>query len=110
MHCVHTGSDAQPDGARPYLPATCAPDQPSGLRSLFIDRKYSADLADAHDCIMVRIQTDRPNTSLRREEMRPNGELPSDFKQASSAARASKKCPSRGSLSSAPFMPAENRN
>jgi hypothetical protein len=23
--------------------------------------------ADAHDCIMVRIQTDRPNTSVRRE-------------------------------------------
>src|SRR4029077_1290502 len=27
--------------------------------------------ADAHDCIMVRIQTDLPNTSVRREEMHP---------------------------------------
>jgi hypothetical protein len=34
--------------------------------------------ADAHDCIMVRIQTDLPDTSLRREKMRRNGELPSD--------------------------------
>src|ERR1700720_5055805 len=33
--------------------------------------------ADAHDCIMVRIQTDLPNTSVRREDA-PNGELPSD--------------------------------
>src|SRR6202035_3879292 len=34
--------------------------------------------ADAHDCIMVRIQTDLPNTSLRRKDA-PNGELPSDY-------------------------------
>src|SRR2546421_3223441 len=33
--------------------------------------------ADAHDCIMVRIQTDLPHTSVRREDA-PNGELPSD--------------------------------
>jgi hypothetical protein len=33
--------------------------------------------ADAHDCIMVRIQTDLPDTSVRREDA-PNGELPSD--------------------------------
>ena len=33
--------------------------------------------ADAHDCIMVRIQTDLPNTSVRREDA-PNGELPLD--------------------------------
>src|ERR1700730_3017988 len=33
--------------------------------------------ADAHDFIMVRIQTDLPNTSVRREDA-PNGELPSD--------------------------------
>ena len=33
--------------------------------------------ADAHDCIMVRIQTDLPYTSLSREDA-PNGELPSD--------------------------------
>ena len=37
--------------------------------------------ADAHDCIMVRIQTDRPNTSVRREIRAPNGELPSDPQQ-----------------------------
>ena len=33
--------------------------------------------ADAHDCIMVRIQTDLPDTSLRREDA-PQCELPSD--------------------------------
>src|ERR1700726_835303 len=33
--------------------------------------------ADAHDCIMVRIQTDLPDTSLWREDA-PQGELPSD--------------------------------
>src|ERR1700730_3824275 len=33
--------------------------------------------ADAHDCIMVRIQTDLPHTSVWREDA-PNGELPSD--------------------------------
>src|SRR4029077_3223200 len=33
--------------------------------------------ADAHDCIMVRIQTGLPHTSVRREDA-PNGELPSD--------------------------------
>ena len=33
--------------------------------------------ADAHDCIMVRIQTDLPYTSLSREDAR-HGELPSD--------------------------------
>ena len=32
--------------------------------------------ADAHDCIMVPILTDQPNTSLRRE-VAPDGELPS---------------------------------
>ena len=32
--------------------------------------------ADAHDCIMVRIQTDLPNTSVRREEMRPMASSP----------------------------------
>ena len=36
--------------------------------------------ADAHDCIMVRIQTDLPYTSVRRE-IRANGELPSDPQQ-----------------------------
>jgi hypothetical protein len=30
---------------------------------------------DAHDCIMVPILTDQPNTSLRRE-VAPDGELP----------------------------------
>src|SRR2546421_928099 len=34
--------------------------------------------ADAHDCIMVRIRTDLPNTSLWRE-IAPQCELPSDF-------------------------------
>jgi hypothetical protein len=34
-------------------------------------------LPPAHDCIMVRIQTDLPHTSVRREDA-PNGELPSD--------------------------------
>ena len=33
--------------------------------------------ADAHDCIMVRIQTDLPHISVRRE-IRAHGELPSD--------------------------------
>jgi len=32
--------------------------------------------ADAHDCIMVAILMDRPNTSLRRD-LAPIGELPS---------------------------------
>ena len=32
--------------------------------------------ADAHDCIMVRIQTDLPNTSLRRADARPMASSP----------------------------------
>src|SRR5438552_16788493 len=32
--------------------------------------------ADAHDCIMVSPYRDLPNTSLRREDPRPNGKLP----------------------------------
>src|SRR6201981_863718 len=35
--------------------------------------------ADAYDCIMVRIQTDRPNTSLRREEAAPQWRAPLGF-------------------------------
>src|SRR3954454_13515560 len=41
--------------------------------------------ADAHDCIMVRIQTDLPHTSVRREDA-PNGELPSDDHDADAGA------------------------
>src|SRR5205814_9675529 len=36
--------------------------------------------ADAHDCIMVRIQTVLPYTSLRHEDA-PIGKLPSDHQQ-----------------------------
>ena len=32
--------------------------------------------ADAHDCIMVTIQTDRPNTSVRREIRAPMASSP----------------------------------
>src|SRR5260370_3975797 len=41
--------------------------------------------ADAHDCIMVRVHTDRPNTSLWRDSPRPHGELPSDRPHRTSA-------------------------
>src|SRR5882762_8122808 len=34
--------------------------------------------AEAHDCIMVPVHTDRPNTSLWRDSPRPHSELPSD--------------------------------
>src|SRR6202022_57457 len=56
--------------------------------------------ADAHDCIMVRIQTDLPHTSSRRESA-PNGELPSDPLQTGTVKRRSfcKKSPCRGSSS-----------
>jgi hypothetical protein len=41
--------------------------------------------ADAHDCIMVPVHTDRPNTSLWRDSPRPHGELPSDRPHRTSA-------------------------
>ena len=46
--------------------------------------------ADAHDCIMVRIQTDLPHTSVRREDA-PNGELPSDDHDATPELRNEEK-------------------
>src|SRR5436190_619208 len=39
-------------------------------------RWYQARTADAHACIMVRIRTDLPNTSLWREDMRPMASSP----------------------------------
>src|SRR5262245_24443828 len=50
--------------------------------------------ADAHDCIMVRIQTDLPHTSVRREGA-PNGELPSDDHDAVAGASKRERSPSR---------------
>jgi hypothetical protein len=51
--------------------------------------------ADAHDCIMVRIQTDLPHTSVRRE-IRANGELPSDHPQKERRHRQTLELPKRG--------------
>src|SRR5438552_17092926 len=52
--------------------------------------------ADAHDCIMVRIRTDLPNTSLWREDA-PQWRAPSDYQsdilQAPSDAGASERGP-----------------
>src|SRR6478672_9018182 len=58
--------------------------------------------ADAHDCIMVRIQTDLPNTSVRREEMRPMASSPriehADINRRHQTLKL-RKGPSRGSSS-----------
>src|ERR1700752_3469303 len=56
--------------------------------------------ADAHDCIMVRIQTDLPHTSVRREDA-PNGELPSDrhADRCRQTPEFEERSPSRGSSS-----------
>jgi hypothetical protein len=55
--------------------------------------------ADAHDCIMVRIQTDLPHTSVRRD-IRACGELPSDLSQTGAVRPpASHRKPSRCSSS-----------
>jgi hypothetical protein len=52
--------------------------------------------ADAHDCIMVRISTNLPNTSLRRE-IRLNRELPSDL-IVPPRAHASRRCQTQAPL------------
>src|SRR5205823_12082862 len=64
-------------GARAGFQHDCRIDDPRWREAVF-ERGTDADrkngpaarsfAADAHDCIMVRIQTDLPNTSLRHED------------------------------------------
>src|SRR5205085_11244019 len=66
-------------GARAWFSAMCRIDDPRWRETVF-EHGTDADwkdgpaarsfTADAHDCIMVRIQTDLPYTSLSREDAR----------------------------------------